>query len=383
MTLLILFYILFPALVLYLAYKYPVVNKIGPVIVCYIVGIVLGNIGVMPKNVLEVQDQLALIAVSLALPLMLFSMNVRKWARLAGKTLAAMGFAILAIAIVTFVAYLFLRAYRPDAWKIAGMAIGVYTGGTPNLAAIKEALGVDSNTFIILHTYDTLFSLFYVIFVMSVAQRFFLLFLPPFKKSQAGPSDNDDQPVEGIQAYKGLVERQNLPGLGMAFAASALITAIGYGVSRVLPDSSAESAGILTITTLGILGSLWPRLNRTRYTFQLGMYIILVFSLVVGSMAKVQNVTTIHPALMLFILVSIYATMFLQALFCWLAKIDADTFIITSVSAIMSPPFVPVVAGSLKNEEIILSGLTTGLIGYALGNYLGVGLAMLYHAIGG
>jgi len=33
------------------------------------------------------------------------------------------------------------------------------------------------------------------------------------------------------------------------------------------------------------------------------------------------------------------------------------------------------VAGALKNKEIIVSGLTVGIIGYAIGNYIGVLLA--------
>jgi uncharacterized membrane protein len=41
----------------------------------------------------------------------------------------------------------------------------------------------------------------------------------------------------------------------------------------------------------------------------------------------------------------------------------------------MSPPFVPVVAHALKNKYIIISGLIIGIIGYAIGNYLGVLLA--------
>jgi len=50
---------------------------------------------------------------------------------------------------------------------------------------------------------------------------------------------------------------------------------------------------------------------------------------------------------------------------------------ITSVAMVFSPPFVPMMAGVLKNRHIILSGLTVGIIGYAIGNYLGVLLALL------
>jgi uncharacterized membrane protein len=60
-----------------------------------------------------------------------------------------------------------------------------------------------------------------------------------------------------------------------------------------------------------------------------------------------------------------------------LFKIDADTLMISSTALICSPPFVPVVAGALKNRQVILSGLTVGIIGYAAGNYLGYLMAQI------
>jgi uncharacterized membrane protein len=38
----------------------------------------------------------------------------------------------------------------------------------------------------------------------------------------------------------------------------------------------------------------------------------------------------------------------------------------------MSVPFIPVIAGALKNREILLPGFAAAIIGYAVGNYLGI-----------
>jgi uncharacterized membrane protein len=54
---------------------------------------------------------------------------------------------------------------------------------------------------------------------------------------------------------------------------------------------------------------------------------------------------------------------------------------ITSVAAVCSPPFVPMLARALDNPSTILSGMTTGIIGYALGNYLGISLALLLKSL--
>jgi uncharacterized membrane protein len=60
-----------------------------------------------------------------------------------------------------------------------------------------------------------------------------------------------------------------------------------------------------------------------------------------------------------------------------LFKVDADTTIIAITALTYSPPFVPAVAGALKNKEIIISGLTIGILGYAFGTYMGIFIATI------
>jgi len=42
---------------------------------------------------------------------------------------------------------------------------------------------------------------------------------------------------------------------------------------------------------------------------------------------------------------------------------------------------VPMVAAVLKNNAVILPGIAIGLLGYAVGNYLGIGIFMLLTAL--
>jgi len=45
-----------PALIIYLCYTFPSINKIGAVLLCYIAGITLGNIGILPEQAKSLQD---------------------------------------------------------------------------------------------------------------------------------------------------------------------------------------------------------------------------------------------------------------------------------------------------------------------------------------
>ena len=140
-----------------------------------------------------------------------------------------------------------------------------------------------------------------------------------------------------------------------------------------LPDMAVI---ILSITTLGILASFIKKINKIEKTFQLGMYFILVFSLTIASMSDLRTMFSIGMLnLILFITWVYFGSLFLHLLLAKIFRIDSDNFLITATAFIFSPPFVPIVAKSLKNKDVIITGITGGILGYALGNYIGVALA--------
>jgi uncharacterized membrane protein len=163
-----------------------------------------------------------------------------------------------------------------------------------------------------------------------------------------------------------------LKALGLA----VLIFAIAGGLSMALPKLPQMLVVILTITTLGILASLIKPINRIKKTFQLGMYFILVFSLTVASMADLKTMVGIGMVnLILFISWCYFGSLILHLILAKIFRVDADNFLVTSAAYIFSPPFVPLVAKALKNKDLIITGITGGIIGYILGNYFGIALA--------
>jgi len=378
---LIAFYFLFPALILWLCNRFTLVNRIGAVILAYLFGIIIGNSGLLAPDAAGLQDTLSGVTVAMALPLLLFSLDVRSWLHTAGKAIISMLGATILVVFVAGLGSWFVRHGIDNAWQFGGMAIGLYTGGTPNLAAIKVALDVDSTQFVMMHTYDAVNGIIYLIFVMSVGQKVFNRFLARYKplaSFQAGISNAQD---EDIHSYVGIFKAKILKGLVAALGVSLVILGISFGLSQLAGEEYATAFIMLLITSLGIGASFIPRIRSIPMTFQFGMYIILVFSLIVGSMANLEQLVNINWSMMFFVNFVVFGTMLLHAVFCRLMNIDTDTFLITSVAAVCSPPFVPVVAKALNNKEIILSGLTTGIIGYAIGNYLGVGFAYIFRAM--
>jgi uncharacterized membrane protein len=138
---------------------------------------------------------------------------------------------------------------------------------------------------------------------------------------------------------------------------------------------------ILSITTLGIIAANLKPVKKIKGSFDTGMYLILIFSVAVASMADFKDISsTLIPLIGLLTFV-IFGSMLLHLLFCKLLKIDTDTAMVTSVALVCSPPFVPVVCGAIKNREVMISGITVGVVGYALGNYLGIAIAYFLQSI--
>jgi uncharacterized membrane protein len=102
-----------------------------------------------------------------------------------------------------------------------------------------------------------------------------------------------------------------------------------------------------------------------------------VFSIVVASKVNPEALTVINSSVFLYVTFVVVIGLLLHVLISALFHIDSDTTIITSTALICSPPFVPVIAGALRNKEIIIPGMTVGIIGYTVGNYLGYLMALL------
>ncbi len=374
-------YFLIPAFLLFYSTKFSIINKIGIVVFCYGIGLVMGNIQIIPESILGTQSDVMGVTILLGIPLVLFSENVVKWAKMAKTTFISLLLGVVSVVVLVFVGYYIFRDSIPEIWKISGMMIGVYTGGTPNLAAIARALAVDEELYILTHTAELVIGALILLFLITGAKPLFGKFLRPYKeggKSKAHPKLD----VADFESYEGFFKRENFIGILKAFAVALLIFGIGYGSTFLFDGDAKDTAAVLSVTTLGIAASLVPAINRIKSSFQLGMYFIYVFCIIVASKAdlialfNVENIQ-LMVNLLLYIALVIVGSLILHAILSWIFRINVDDYIITSTALSNSPPFVPVVAAAIRNKEVVVPGMIIGVIGYAIGNYLGVAIAYL------
>lgn len=377
------FFLLTPALLLWTCSRYQWAEKAGAVALCYGAGLIAGNSGFLPDTTLPLQKQISEGSIAIALPLLMMTLNVSLWLKQAGKAILSM--LLATVSVMTLATSLFYLSSATNGEHIqqysqmAAMSVGVYTGGTPNLAAIKTGLDIPHESYLVFHSLDTLLGAGYLILMLTIAIPFFRKQLKHSPRTTtANQIDNDLTHYD--DNYQPLLRFANLPELLKAFLICGVILGAALVVNQLIQHSlGIQASGALVIvllTTFGIAASLIPAVRRLRLAYKLGMYWVYVFCFTVASMASINNLVTVDPIVFVFITMTIFGSITLHALLCRLFNVDSDTFMVTSVAAICSPPFVPLMAKALNNSSLILSGMTTGIIGYALGNYLGIGLAL-------
>ena len=370
---------LIPAGVLMLCRRYRFLGKIGPVLILYALGIVIGNIGLMPGQMPAVQEILSNAMVPLAIPLMLFGCTFKLSG--ARSQILAMVTGLISITVAVTAGYLIFGNDIQEGAKVGGMLTGVYTGGTINLAALKTMLGVDEETYILINSYDILVSFLYLSFLLAIGIKLFRKFLP---NETSGFSKKDADEIqaeiekENENPYKGLFTRSGMSQAGKMLGLTILIVGISAGTALLLPESMFMTIFILMLTTLGIAFSFIRKVRETKYSYDIGMYFIYIFCIVVASMADLSKLDLVGGmGLLGYLLVVVFGSLLLQVISAKIFRIDSDMMVISSVTFINSPPFVPMMAAAMKNKDVLIPGLTIGVIGYAAGNYLGFLMSQL------
>ncbi|MBP5504622.1 MAG: DUF819 family protein [Bacteroidales bacterium] len=389
-----LIFIFMPAVVLWMCKKVNFLGKIGPILILYIIGVLLGQIpGLNNEATFALKDKITTIMIPLALPMMLFGCQFNfKDMKGVGKSLIA---GLIAVIVATTLGYLLFGSRVADGPKVAGLLVGCETGGTINMAALKMALDFPEERYVLLNSYDMLICFLYFIFLLSVGIKWFRKVLP--HTDPALQQDNSAAAKGAVMEennYKGLWSWR---GIGQLFkillavicclVVSVLIVAIvGVVIALMKGDpitlktvTGSFGAGwfmpvfILGLTTAAIAASFLKPVRKLTYSYNIGLYLIYIFSIAVASMADVTKLNFGQELYtLLFLVCIIFGSLLLQLLLSIILKIEADMMIVTSVSLINSPPFVPMMTSAMNNRKVLVPGITVGIIGFAVGNYLGV-----------
>jgi uncharacterized membrane protein len=297
---------------------------------------------------------------------------------------------MFSVALAVTAGYLCFGASLPDGARIGGIITGMYTGGTVNAAALQAAFGIESETFVLLNSYDIIISFLYFVFLFAFGIKMFRKLYgetKPAAPGTMGEGKGEEREVKiaengseqnQIASYRRMATKEGLAQLAKILALTVVLVGISAGVALLCPGNLFMMVFILLITTLGVACSFVPKVQKFDLSYDAGMYLIYIFSITIASMADFSKLSLESGiGLFGFMTLAVFISLALHALFCRVMKVDADSMVISSVAFINSPPFVPMVSAAMKNRNALVTGLAAGIAGYAVGNHFGILLSWI------
>ena len=381
--LIIVFYLLVPAGVLWACRKVKFLDKVGPVLTLYILGVVVANLHIVPADCQGIQKTLQDVMIPLAIPMMLFGCNFKNFN--AGTTVKAVVIGIVATAAMVVGGYWLLGSQLgADGPTIGATLSGQYTGGAGNYAAVNMMLGdkgLTGEKFALVSTCNLVVSFFYLMFLMGGGVQMARRIVHGKNIKEYNDSINAEEYVND-NPYKDFGKKKSIVQLLKVFGAAAAVAVVSLLASNYFKEGTlmfdllggdfSMVALILILTTISLLLTNFKEVRSWDKSFDAGMYLIYIFCF---AMAMLADLSKLDWELGLWVLVYqaiiVFGSLTLSVLLARPFKVDADSAVITSDTLVNSPLCVPMIAATMKNKGAIMVGITNGLAGYAVGNYLG------------
>lgn len=345
-------------------------KQLSGVGIMLVAAMVLGNFGVIP-HAAPAYDVVWGFLVPAAVPLLLLKANLRRIIPETGPILGAflLGVAGTLAGAVLGLLILPVGDTGPD---LAGILSSTYIGGSMNFAAVAEALEFNEPTLLTaaLAADNVVGTLHILVVVLIPSVAILRRWIPSPIVENAEPVLHDEL------ASTDEVLPLNLVHICLVLTISLVIGAVGYGVAGFL---NMPNYGILFITaiTLLIANVFHKQLEKLHGGFEIGMMMMYIFFATIGAGADVA--VMIDAGVMIFVYASfiVITHITVMVLGAKLFRMDLAEVVVASLACIGGPVAPAAISASRGWRTLVTPGLMVGILGYAVANFIGVGLASL------
>lgn len=353
-------------------------GKVSGIIVTMVSMSLLSMSGVVPvasnPNVkVDVYDMVFSYFVPISIPLLLFGSNLMKIVRESGKLLVAYLLGAVGIVIGCFIAYFFIDL-GDESGNTAGVIAATLIGGSVNFIATAETLNFSTHPlFTATIAIDNFVANLYVLLLFFIPSLTLLArFFAPEKKEEG----------KAIQEQVSESKPITFERIALVLFIAVAIATIGKTIAPLLKTvfNTNLNLGILIITILALLiANLFPKAMRNLEdtAFSIGLWMMYVFLAVIGAATNLNDILNIGPALMLFYLTIMIFHLFFVIGLSRLFKLNVYEVIVSSAANIMGPSVAAPMAASLGKKRIVTPGILVGILGYIIGTFVGVSIALL------
>ncbi|MEB3058848.1 DUF819 domain-containing protein [Parvimonas sp. D9] len=351
---------------------------IPALVIIYFGAMILSTLGVWDMNVESVSKARSVLKDAI-LPSMIFLMllraDLRDIAKLGPRMIISFFTATFTIMIGFVVAFLIFKgSLASNAPLTFGALAGSWVGGTQNMVAVQQAVGLEGSGMGYTLLID---SIDYSIWIM------FLLFLVPFANKFNKWTKADTSKIDNINEHltakfstisKEITFQDIFFLLSVALGVTAVTTIMGNELVKVpaLAFMGATGWTIIITTILGVIFAMTP-LARIPGSPEVSNVLLYMLIGLIASNANFMELTQ-APAYILagFVILIIHGV--LMAIIGKVFKLDLFTCGIASLSNIGGVASSPVLAAAYS-QSLVPIAVLMALIGVITGTFFGIGVA--------
>ncbi len=372
---------------IYLEQRYSWASKISGAIIALIGAIFLSNTGIIPTES-PVYDSVWGVIVPLAIPLLLFHVNIKKIWKESGKLLLIFLLSSVGTVAGTIISFFLLKDHIPYLDKIGAMMSASYIGGGVNFAAMAAKFEAPGELVSATVVADNLMMAIYFIILMIIPTLAFFrkrYSIPHVLEVESGSNNESGKTLaESFWKRKDISLKDIALSVGTAFLLVIISFKIAGFFDTLIP--SGEDASILfnllnglvgdkylvlTTVTFIVLG-LFPRyFDNINGSQEIGTYLIYIFFVVIGIPASIPLIIKNAPLLLLFVFIIVLINMIVSLLAGKLLKANLEDILLASNANIGGPTTAAALAIAKGWKDLIGPILVVGTIGYIIGNYVG------------
>jgi uncharacterized membrane protein len=261
-----------------------------------------------------------------------------------------------------------------DSANTAGVIAATLIGGSVNFVAAGEILNFSTSPlFSATLAVDNFVANLYILFLflipsLGVLSRFFV---KNKVENTLNTNELDDAPS--------IITMERI---AVSIFVALLIAWSGQFLAPYLQQlfQTQINFSILIITIVSVAAAnIFPK--RLKYidntAFSIGLWMMFIFLAVIGAATNLHDILHTGPAVLAFYVVIMLFHFIFMLSVAKLFKLDVFEVIISSAANIMGPSVAAPMAASLGQKKLVTPGVLVGILGYIIGTFVGVSIALL------
>lgn len=351
-------------------------ERLGTTMLMIAFGLVLGNTGVVTQRS-DIYDPLMGHLIPLSIALLLFRLDLRELRQIKSSYLAFFLFGALASIIggvTTF--YCFGPKIGPDAWRLTGQLVASYIGGGENAVAVAQALDVPKNLFTGAFAADNVVTTIWMMIGLTAPIGLSRFFSNEMPNAEIAAAKEHAKPYTSAEFLPSLFYAVALAGLIVLLATTIAAPIRAYAEVHHI-EWLRFNTKIIWVTTLALIVAQTPLQKHLQVSYTIGMLLFLYFFFSMGAVSSIHEIARLGPVLFVFVATIVVVHGVLIIVAGTLFKLDMATIFICSQANIGGPSTAVALAEANGWTHMVAPGILLGVLGYAIANYIGLGLAQI------